>query len=477
MAEVVKKFKPDRDGAFVHLRYLQVEDPYYQHWLETSGGGNFYHHLCVQGLKSCQRKVGRDAIVHVQHWLAVDSSQVKTIVRGWKTKPLNFGAPKAPRGRSLVEEPVQTAPKARPEDHRRRHRSERPRSPGDGQGRRRRSARSPAREDLSEDSDVGRSNARRPERRTERGGSDDDSREGRRGVPKSARGTVGAVSRAREARDKRVTTPLDAMLDDDDDLGLPGKSKAEDRFEELRKALELKKKKAETKGSASAVLVKRVQESREGQGQKRNKSEQEMLTEALKALGKKKKDGSTSSGSGSEDEEDDGLAQGSKDGSLMSKQKRLKKMSSSKPGCLLAKGFGLMHEQLGTLFGDKGSGTTEEDLLQPAALRYLLSSALPLMDPRKVGDDKLRELRTLASALDLLVSGCIGQAGDTLMQRYKSLLMGIRDGSSAASRYLELIPMETYPTAATLEESDFARNLAVKYAKSQRLLDQVQTKG
>ena len=57
------------------------------------------------------------------------------------------------------------------------------------------------------------------------------------------------------------------------------------------------------------------------------------------------------------------------------------------------------------------------------------------------------------------------------MQRMKSILMGMRDGSTAASRYLELIPMEVYPTPSTMEEADYARSLAVQRAKSEQLLE------
>ena len=132
-----------------------------------------------------------------------------------------------------------------------------------------------------------------------------------------------------------------------------------------------------------------------------------------------------------------------------------------------------MHEQLGTLFGDKGSAGSHEELLQPAALRYLLSSALPLMDLKKVGEEKLRELRTLAMSLDYLVAGKIGQSGDMMMQRMKSILMVVKDGSTMASKYLELVPIELYPTAATMEEADYARGLAVQQAKSEKLLERV----
>ena len=99
------------------------------------------------------------------------------------------------------------------------------------------------------------------------------------------------------------------------------------------------------------------------------------------------------------------------------------------------------------------------------------------MDVKKVGEEKLRELRTLATALDRIVSGEIGVAGDLLMQRMKSILMGVRDGSTAASRYLELIPMEVYPMGTTIEEADYARGLAVRQAKSEKLLEQVSRRG
>ena len=75
------------------------------------------------------------------------------------------------------------------------------------------------------------------------------------------------------------------------------------------------------------------------------------------------------------------------------------------------------------------------------------------------------------------MSGKIGLAGDYLMQRMKSILMGMRDGSTTASRYLELIPMEVYPTPSTMEEADYARSLAVQRAKSEQLLERAQARG
>ena len=109
-------------------------------------------------------------------------------------------------------------------------------------------------------------------------------------------------------------------------------------------------------------------------------------------------------------------------------------------------GYASMHEQVGTYFGNDEAN---KDVLTPVALRYLLSYALPQFR-NGVSHDKYRELRTLATCLDHLVAGQTGQAGDFLLQRYKALLMTQRDGSDAASRFIELLPEEDMPTMAQL---------------------------
>ena len=473
VAEITKKYKADGDGAFLLLKYIQVSDLYYEHWLRTTGGGNLFHHLCAHSWRGCRSKVGSDALVHVQKWVPIHRDLVKSVVKNWKTQPLDLGPPRPPKGISLVEEPVMTAPKAKPDRRDRGRRGER-RDPGDGRGSRDRRGDDDSRMRSSEeDEDVGRSNARRSrKRRTSE--HEDDSRE-RRGRPILARGTVGAVTRSKEAASYRHETPLDKMLEDEPGLS---KTREEERFEELRKSLEERKKQNEVRGGASAVLARRVMEAPETNKKRKKESEKEKVQKALKILsGQKDKKASSTSDSLSEDDDEELIKGSRRDTDLAGKQRRLRKMAEAKPGCLLSRGYGLMHEQLGTLYGDKGVTSSADNLLQPAAVRYLLSSALPLMDLRKVGKEKLRELRTLSSALDLIVSGKIGLAGDYLMQRMKSILMGMRDGSTTASRYLELIPMEVYPTPSTMEEADYARSLAVQRAKSEQLLERAQARG
>ena len=155
----------------------------------------------------------------------------------------------------------------------------------------------------------------------------------------------------------------------------------------------------------------------------------------------------------------------------MAKQRKLRQLSEKKPGRLLQTGYASMHEQVGTYFGNDEAN---KDVLTPVALRYLLSYALPQFR-NGVSHDKYRELRTLATCLDHLVAGQTGQAGDFLLQRYKALLMTQRDGSDAASRFIELLPEEDMPTMASSSESYLARSLAVHQAKSDELLRRAST--
>ena len=127
-------------------------------------------------------------------------------------------------------------------------------------------------------------------------------------------------------------------------------------------------------GGVSAVLAQRVQSGAETTLKKRKKETQrEKVTKALKVLARRGKDGTSSTEAESEDDEEEYL-RGGKDGDLLSRQRKLRKLSHDRPGVLLTSGFALMHEQLGTLYGDStASGGSAKEVLQPAAVRYLLS--------------------------------------------------------------------------------------------------------
>lgn len=469
VAKILERYQCDSDGGFLKLEYLAVQDPYYEHWVSESGGSINFHHVCRKSLSTCLRKVGRKPIVHIQKWAFITESEVEACRKEWKVGRLDAPPPGVGRGLRLTKEEMTTASKKKP---RRPERSPSPVKAGEDEEQRS--------SDFEEESGSHEAEDRKKKshgsgrRRKRRSGRHKSSHEARSKEPLETgrHGPRGEPSKGGGMK----ASPLDAMLDDD---ATPDYVKADARFEELRKTLEEKKKKSsKEKEGAVAVLAKRVQAGAEdGKKRKRKDSEKEKVVKALKVLsGVKEERSSASSDRGSSDDEETYLKD-SKHGDLMGRQRKLRKLSAEKPGTLLLRGYSLMHEQLGTLHGDPLASGSAEEVLKPAAVRYLLTSVLPMMDLGKLGEEKLREMRTLSAALDLVVGGKVSMAGDMLMQRLKSILMSLRDGSTAASRYLELIPMDLYPTAATLAESDFARNLAVKNAKSEELLTKVKSSG
>ena len=123
-------------------------------------------------------------------------------------------------------------------------------------------------------------------------------------------------------------------------------------------------------------------------------------------------------------------------GSAAGQQRKLRQYSEKHPGRLLTNGFRMMHDQIGTRYGGSAS---KQQALSPVMVHYLLSFALPQFQGG-ISQDEYRELRTIATSVDLMIKGKTSQAGDALVQRFKSLLMGLRDGTDAASKLLELLP-------------------------------------
>lgn len=465
VGKIDTQYRCDSDGGFLQLQYILVQDPYYAHWVDHNDGSKLHHHVCRKSLSGCQRKVGRQGLVHIQKWAFITSADVDACQRDWKVDRLDKVHPGGGRGGKLV--PMNLTSKSKPAKPARKEPSPEAEEEDDPE------EEASLEEERSPVRDRDHEGDRRGRRKRRSGG--EKSRRRRSAVDKTP---MEPEPEEKDKGRKGRTTPLDDMIDAD---GEPDYIKADSRFEELRKSLEEKKRKrGDEKGGASAVLAKRVQAGVErGRDKKRRKksSEKEKVTKALKVLAKGSKESRSGSSEDSSGEEDDENLLGSKSGDLMSRQKKLRRLSSERPGLLLLRGFSLMHEQLGTLHGEIGGEGSAEDMLRPAALRYLLTSAFAQMNLQQVGEQNLREMRTLASALDLLVGGKVSMAGDMMMQRLKSILMGIRDNSTAASRYLELIPMETYPTASTLAEADYARNLALRNAKSEELMQKVNVPG
>lgn len=115
--------------------------------------------------------------------------------------------------------------------------------------------------------------------------------------------------------------------------------------------------------------------------------------------------------------------------------------SDRKPGRLAARLLQKMEVLLSR------SGTPQifagdlKDRTPAVATSYLLTMILPLYKER-MNVRMMRELRTLAGALDQIAIGCPEKAADLLSQRLKALELMLSDQGWARAQYLELIPME-----------------------------------
>jgi len=84
-------------------------------------------------------------------------------------------------------------------------------------------------------------------------------------------------------------------------------------------------------------------------------------------------------------------------------------------------------------------------------------------------------MRTIALAVDMLLKGKSDSCGDVLLQRFKSLCMQVRDNSDKFGPQIELLPDDLlYGYGSNLAETAFAREMALKEAKSEDLLRQAQ---
>ena len=83
--------------------------------------------------------------------------------------------------------------------------------------------------------------------------------------------------------------------------------------------------------------------------------------------------------------------------------------------------------------------------------------------PEAMGLRNAREIVTLSTSLDLLVSGQFARLGDVLMQRLKAVESSLTDGWGVAKHY-ELIP-PSKPAITTDKERDFAAKAALRAAK------------
>ena len=102
--------------------------------------------------------------------------------------------------------------------------------------------------------------------------------------------------------------------------------------------------------------------------------------------------------------------------------------------------------------------------LPAVAQTYLATVLLPSMSG-SMGQRDERELRTIAKAIDLLVSGDSAGAGDVLMQRFKAVETASADGHWSIAKHMELLPTTTVSAV-----TDREREVAARMEKEERKL-------
>lgn len=145
------------------------------------------------------------------------------------------------------------------------------------------------------------------------------------------------------------------------------------------------------------------------------------------------------------------------------------RLSRKHPGRLLR---GAMKEMSRYLAGRAETGGIEETWADLKMMSYVNQIILTQHPPNAIGIRNHRELVTLGTAVDLLMSGHLPELGDLLIQRLKALEGSLGDQSWGVSRHLELIP----PMAATLT-SEEERKRAAKMELAQAKLKEMMGRG
>ena len=248
------------------------------------------------------------------------------------------------------------------------------------------------------------------------------------------------------------TGPLGSGLDDAHQAARGPDADADDGVDQLlalsKQALrgkteqagpkEKKAKTEEKRKSFGGVLAARASERQEVQDRSRSRKkaprgrktkEGAMSAEDMRKLKSKPLGADSSSDEGSDS------AESSPDFRVASSREvDLVKLSKQNPGCLLRSALKEMSRYLAAR-GEAG----REDPSQGRVLGYLHQILLPQYP--KAGIRNQRELTTVATALDFMLEGELGRAGDLLAQRFKALEASLAaEGSWSVARHHELIP-------------------------------------
>lgn len=444
VGKVVERFEPAKDGAFIRLKYLGCQNDHYKWYVDNEGakGGlpeGALHHLCRSEPGRCPAKIPKGGeIIHVRRWAPVERKVAHDILKDWGYAGLVMepegppprrsalrGTSSSPGGRGSAPA---TATKKKPKP----------------------SAETPAH--LEEEVDWG-------------GGDDDEDDDREASPPKKKVARVSDEAEALKAFLNK-SAALDHMLERG--VGTKGDKELDDRLATLKAKLQGRTSGlGHTGKKPGGILARRATEALEAQAskpRKRQSSGAKVLSELKKAVdgGRNRRRRDSRESSASEDEEDEDPCE--KTGAWDSKRKRYKRIAERSPGQLMMHTLDDMEETLGAKFGDSRS----KDAMNPIVTRYLLSVISPALGA-KISKSALREMRTIALSMDLILKGRAESAGDVLLQRFKSLCMQARDGSEKFGPQIELLPEDMLESGGSLGEDAFAKEVAYRDMKKQEL--------
>ncbi|CAK0900380.1 unnamed protein product [Prorocentrum cordatum] len=130
-----------------------------------------------------------------------------------------------------------------------------------------------------------------------------------------------------------------------------------------------------------------------------------------------------------------------------------KKIAEKHPGRLSERE---MENMAQFLDHDDAGGVTKHS---PVALKFLLRVLKPAHPIREIGEDRYRELRTLAESADLIVSGKPIHALDFIFCRVKAIQKTIRDGHSRTAKWFELIPPDNGGLSLSVEDEELVAGI------------------
>eukprot|EP00435_Cladocopium_sp_Y103_P070974 s223_g36.t1 len=384
------RFLPDDHGAFVRLRYLGTNNEHYQWYIENEGqpGGlptGAMHHFCKSDCKACKAKVRDGETIHARRWAPITRKEAHEVLVSW--------------GYPGLEAPV-SAPQKFEDEIDWGTEEEEADSPGTSAKKR---------------PDLPRRRAKKPEAEEK----EDEERSPKR--PLQLKEREGVLSPELERR----RNALDEMLHDEPDE--KAKRGLDDKLDSLREKL-----RGRAGGVANGskrpggILAQRASELTVKKKKKKHKSTGKVLAELSKAISKKRSHSDSRDSSGSSS---DGLGDGGgrESSGWEERRKKYRRIAEQSPGKLMMQALENMQEQLGASFGEIRK---DEEKLSPVVTCYLLTVIMPAVGVKNISQHQLRELRTIALAVDMLLKGQSDSCGDVLLQRFKSLCMQAGKGGA-----------------------------------------------